>query len=278
LRARTQEQSPTPTRRPRKRALSDRALVLRRFRYGESSLVVHVLTPEHGRLAILAKGAYRSKSGYSGVLDLFDTLRLRWRGRPGEHLALLTHGALEHRRRAVSMRLDRYRAGLALLELARIGAREHHPEPELFGLVERGLDALVQGGDPALVCAAFDLQFLRALGLTPALGSCASCGRAVADAEDRGGALFSPARGGRLCAPCAAEARSDRRALETHPLHTIRVAESLLATPFDHLHRIRLDAGRTERLVGFVRRFLAYHLDTRPRVWGPAPSDRHERR
>ena len=44
-------------------------------------------------------------------------------------------------------------------------------------------------------------------------------------------------------------------------LERSRVAESLLATPFDHLHRIRLDAGRTERLVGFVRRFLGAVVD-----------------
>ena len=53
-------------------ASEDNALLLRRFPYGESSLVVHALTRAHGRVALLARGAYRPKSAYCGVLDLFD--------------------------------------------------------------------------------------------------------------------------------------------------------------------------------------------------------------
>ena len=53
----------------------DHAVLLRRHPYGESSLVVHVLTREHGRVALLAKGAYRPTSRYFGVLDFGATRR-----------------------------------------------------------------------------------------------------------------------------------------------------------------------------------------------------------
>ena len=57
---------------------SDRALILRRFAFGESSLVLQVLTRELGRVHLIAKGAYRPTSRYYAALDLFDTLDLDW--------------------------------------------------------------------------------------------------------------------------------------------------------------------------------------------------------
>lgn len=259
------------------------ALVLRRFRYRESSLVCHVLTPTQGRVSILAKGAYRPKSAYSGVLDLFDTLRLTWS--PARDLGSLREGAIEERRRNLSRDLNRYRAGLRVLELARLGAREGHEENELFELTCQALDALQSCNvEPGLVSAVHDLKFLRAQGLTPALLVCAQCGeRANEDRTRSPQAEFSPALGGRLCARCAGALREQgdperfrgrRRGkplLETHPRSVIQVAQSLLDTPWSRLPQIRLDEPRTESLRAFVRRFLEYHLETRPRVVGPLP-------
>lgn len=243
---------------------------MRRFRYGESSLLVHVITPEHGRLSALAKGAYRPRSGYYGVLDLFDTLRLAWSRGPRSELGLLTAGSLEKRRRRIAADLERYRAGLAVLELAGLGAREGHEERELFTLVEDALDLLAEtGAAPGLVGAAFDLRFLALAGLAPALTACASCGRALGERGTAGQVPFSTVLGGRLCDACAGEAAGRRASLESLPLHTIRVARSLMDTPLRMLSRTRLDPGRTERVRFLARRFLEAHLETRLRAWGP---------
>ena len=46
-------------------------LVLRTRPLTDTSLIVHWLTPEFGRLATVAKGARRPKSPFAGKLDLF---------------------------------------------------------------------------------------------------------------------------------------------------------------------------------------------------------------
>lgn len=46
-------------------------IILRTRPLTETSLIVHWLTPDHGRLATVAKGARRAKSGFFGKLDLF---------------------------------------------------------------------------------------------------------------------------------------------------------------------------------------------------------------
>ncbi len=240
------------------------ALVLRRFPYGESSLVVHALTPGRGRVAFLAKGAYRPSSGFFGVLDLFDTLRIRWTERPLAELGLLTAASLLTRRARIPSDPVRYRAGLSLLELAGLAAREVQEELPLFRWLSDGLDLLERESDPVLVLVAFDLSFLRSAGLAPALERCAACGEPPDGRATR--VPFSLALGGRLCARCEREACARGRAVESLPLNALRVASSLMDTPPGMLERTRIDDPLRERLRRLVQRFLEYHLETRLRT------------
>lgn len=243
----------------------ERALILRRFPYGESSLVLHALTPAHGRVAWLAKGAYRPSSGFFAVFDLFDTLEVRWSARPHQELGLVTRATLVTRRAGLAHDLPRYRVALALLELAHLTGREEHEERALFRWLEQGLDLLAAGRVGAgLVRLSAQLALLRANGLEPALEACASCGT-VATERARSTA-FSFALGGRLCARCAGEARARGRSLEELPAGLLRVAGSLAALPPERLAHTRLEPALEQRLGVLVERFLSYHLETRPRA------------
>ncbi|HEX6884822.1 MAG TPA: DNA repair protein RecO [Planctomycetota bacterium] len=252
----------------------ERALLLRRFPYGESSLVLHALTPGHGRVTWLAKGAYRPSSGFFAVFDLFDTLEVRWSARPHQELGLVTRATLLTRRAGLALDLARYRVALGLLELAHLTAREEHEERALFRWLEQGLDLLVAGqASPGLVRLAAQLGLLRANGLEPALEACASCG--AAEAERARTAAFSFAMGGRLCARCAAEARARGRSVEELPAGLVRVAASLAALPPGRLAHTRLEPALEQRLGVLVERFLSYHLETGPRTVPHGRSDGH---
>ena len=50
---------------------STHGLILRTRPLTETSLIIHWLTPDLGRLATVAKGARRPKSPFAGKLDLF---------------------------------------------------------------------------------------------------------------------------------------------------------------------------------------------------------------
>lgn len=260
----------TPLARRSAAPLVSRALVLRRFRYGESSLVAHLLTPGHGRVAVLAKGAYRLKSGFCGVLDLFDTLEVSWKPQSSE-LALLRSGSIVRRRRTLPLALERYRCGLAVLEVAGLGARAGAAEPALFARTEAALDGLAAGVvHPLLVRAAFDLAFLELAGLAPALERCAACGGPAPRPPGRVASVpFSIASGGRLCARCASAAQASGRKIEAVPLQWLRIASSLMGPLPTALERLRLEEGTRAQLLEFVERFLEYHLEARPRSWEP---------
>jgi len=264
----------------------DDALVLRRFPYGESSLVVHLLTRAHGRVTCLAKGAYRLQSGYFGVLDLFDTLRLAWRPRPSAEMALLERGAVLERRRGLTADLGRYERALAVLELAELAARADLADPTLFELVRSTLERLARGAaDPDLVLAVYELRYLACLGLAPALATCASCGtappapRAIARGSGRAAPVvpFAVSEGGRLCPACADAARRAGRRVGTLPLASVKIGASLAAAPDSTLAGVRVEPAALAGVRGWIDAFLEYHLD-RERTMSPKRTRRRSPR
>lgn len=56
------------------------AFVLHLYPYSETSLVVDVFSRDHGRLALLARGARRPRSAMRGLLMAFQPLELGWFG------------------------------------------------------------------------------------------------------------------------------------------------------------------------------------------------------
>ncbi|MDO9449349.1 MAG: DNA repair protein RecO [Rugosibacter sp.] len=57
-----------------------RAFVLHLYPYSETSLVVDAFSRDHGRLALLARGARRPRSAMRGLLMAFQPLELGWFG------------------------------------------------------------------------------------------------------------------------------------------------------------------------------------------------------
>jgi DNA repair protein RecO (recombination protein O) len=75
-----------PTRRPRTsekdtRVNSQPGFVLHSYPYKETSLIVDVFTRDHGRIALVAKGAKRPHSTLRGVLQTFQPLSVSWSGK-----------------------------------------------------------------------------------------------------------------------------------------------------------------------------------------------------
>jgi DNA repair protein RecO len=245
----------------------DSALILRRFAYGESSLVLHVLARERGRVHLLAKGAYRPTSRYYAALDLFDTLELGWQHTPGRELQVLREATIGERRHRLATDLAQYEAALTVLELAGIGAPENAPAHELFDAASRALEALLAGRAPTLVLIEFELALLHNLGLSPALERCAACGGEAPPLEGENGgeerAAFSAGAGGRLCPSCAAEARAAGRRVGTLPTRVLALAHACRPGASAG-GALEADPQTLENTRDFVARFLEYHLEGRP--------------
>ncbi len=247
---------------------SDDALILRRFRFGESSLIVHVATAEHGRLHLLAKGAYRPTARFYAALDLFDTLHLDWQESPGRDLSNLHAATIVTRRHRIAFDLERYRAALTVLELVDLVLQSGSNNAELFSLSRSALDQLASAVEPAQVLIEFELAFLQNLGLGPALLECASCAGPAPASGPRGAprAAFSAQCGGRLCADCAAEARAIGRRVGTLPEAILREAARLAPQAASQSSAAPAEVSLLH-VRDAVARFVEYQLQGRPKSY-----------
>ncbi|MCP3916374.1 MAG: DNA repair protein RecO [bacterium] len=246
---------------------TDHALLLRRTPFGESSLVAQVLTRGHGRVHLMAKGAYRATSRFFCVLDFFETLELEWSHQDRRDLQPLRRGDRIQRRRRVSLGLESFAAASTVVELCEIAARPGQRDATLFDLATWALDTLdAEELHPDLALVVFELRFLQNLGLAPALVECAACGgRAATVSPDGLRGAFSAGAGGRLCRRCAEEARRAGRRVGTMPTEVLETAARSLRTPLDRLDSIAIEHDLLLRMRDCVERFLDYHLETRPK-------------
>jgi DNA repair protein RecO (recombination protein O) len=180
------------------------ALCLRAADFGESDRIVHLLTPDAGRLAAIAKGAKRSGRRFPGTLDVFNRLRIQVaaRRRPGT-LARLDQAQLVTWYPGLRMRADRFALGCYLLELLDRLAPEGGARGEsarLFAFAERALAVVERSSPDARLRVLLELRALDALGLRPELSRCVRCGGDPA--------AFHVAEGGPLCRGCGARITS----------------------------------------------------------------------
>ncbi len=252
------------------------ALLLRRTPFGESSLVVQVLTPDLGRVDLVAKGAYRANSRFYAVLDWFHTLELSFPEKT-QGLAPLSGADWGVRRKRISGDPTRFRSALTVLELASAAARQGSPEPTLFAATEATLQHLESGDlPPSLEQLLFELEFLQILGVAPALIDCAACGGSAppigpipAPANRTGAAQslrvrvpFSAGSGGRLCRACAESARRAGMRVGTMPADVLEAAHKLPDCSRDLLAYETPDPGLVQRILDFTGRYLDFHLES----------------
>jgi len=142
-------------------------LVLRVFPLTETSLVVHWLSPEAGRIGTVAKGARRAKSPFRGKLDLFHLAEFSFRRSRRSDLHTLCEVALRdtfpHLRTDVDL-LDCLARAAKLLNRA---TEEQTPLPAEFGLMLELVRRLDGGGAGEFWLIVFEVKFLASQGQSP---------------------------------------------------------------------------------------------------------------
>jgi DNA repair protein RecO (recombination protein O) len=235
--------------------ITTEALVLRAVDLGESDRVVHLLTPETGRIAAIAKGARRSVKRFPGTLDFFNQLNVQIERKKGvAQLARLEHAKLIRAFHGIREDAGRFALGCYLLELLDRLAPEGGRRGDLAALYRFALDALaaIDTLPPApRLRALLELRLLAA-GLRPELATCVRCGRAITTPR----AQFWIAEGGAICETCTAP---HEQGIPIQ-LGTLRALEQSLAFPLANTGRIALGDVALREAQTVIGRFLRFHV------------------
>lgn len=238
--------------------------MLRTVEFGESDLVVHLLTARGGRLTAIAKGARRSTRRFPGVLDLFNLLRVQVERPRRGGMARLEHARLANAFLGLRREPRRYALASYLVELLDRLAPEGGPRRDLAALFAFALEALAAleaAGPDRRTRALLELRALGALGLHPELRACVRCGRAL---EGAASLAFAVPEGGALCASCE---RPGDAALRVH-LGTLRALERGAALPLERIERLALAGAALDEALRLLDRFQRFHVGVELRTVG----------
>jgi DNA repair protein RecO (recombination protein O) len=136
------------------------AFILHHRPFRDTSQILDVLSREHGKLSLVARGSRAPKSRLRGVLRPFMPLAMSWVQR--SDLGTLT-GAEMH---GAPMRLsgDALLSGYYVNELLLHFLHRHDPQPEIFDIYVRAIEALGASDDVAPCLRQFEIALLGALG------------------------------------------------------------------------------------------------------------------
>ncbi|MCX7241479.1 MAG: DNA repair protein RecO [Burkholderiales bacterium] len=143
------------------------AYVLHRYDWSESSLILEVFTRNHGRIALVAKGAKRPSSSFRPVLLPLQPLHVAF----GGDAEIRTLKSAEWQGGHVMPTGDALLSGYYLNELLLTLLARDDPHPGLFEIYGHVVRVLASEHGAALQAAlrAFELLLLREIGLLPAL-------------------------------------------------------------------------------------------------------------
>ncbi len=151
--------------------ISTPGILLRRFPYGDTSLIIHWLTRDYGRLKTIAKGARpspgRSRKSHklAGKLDLFFLADLSISRSATSELHILRELELNETHSGLRQVYRRTEAAAYFIELLEMVTELEAPVPELFSLFQRAINYLNEKDPEPRAILHFEKELCVALGL-----------------------------------------------------------------------------------------------------------------
>ncbi len=232
------------------------AIVLRRSDFYEADRRLTLLTPDRGRLNVVAKGVRRPTSRMAGHLELFTLAKVFVVRR--RSLDLVVQAETVQTFPELRTELDRLPYAYQAVETAHLLVEEEVEAYAEFVLLVKALGALAASAALPLVLVAYKLQLLAALGYQAQLQACAQCGGPLSAKGSR----MRPDVGGVVCASCGGVSglRIGVRA--------IKCLRWLAREPLPSVERLQADPATTTELEqaadAFVRYVAEQDLKTTP--------------
>ena len=141
------------------------AILLRKRKYSDTSLIVAWCTESLGCIHTIAKGARRAKTVFAGKLDLFFEAEISVIASRKSTLHTLTEVVLKNPFPGIRRNYLRIRAAAYFIELIEICTECDHREPELFHLLRRAFGYLDSHDPNRRALLHFETELARITGV-----------------------------------------------------------------------------------------------------------------
>jgi DNA repair protein RecO (recombination protein O) len=136
------------------------AFILHHRPFRDSSQILDVISRDHGKLSLVARGSRGARSRLRGVLRPFMPLAMSWVIK--NDLGTLTGAEVDGA--PLSLTSDALLSGYYVNELLLHFLHRHDPQPEIFDTYARTIQALAAAEHIAPCLRQFEIEFLREIG------------------------------------------------------------------------------------------------------------------
>jgi len=141
-----------------------RAILLRRYRFSENSLVVVWLTDRHGKVKTAVRGATKPGSPFTGRLELFTEAEIAFKSPKTGDLHSLSEVSVAGDSGLPATYVTILAASY-FAELCDLFTEPMHPVPEIFELVRRAWGFLREQKPSKRAVEHFEAELAKALGI-----------------------------------------------------------------------------------------------------------------
>ena len=144
---------------------STAAILLRKRKFSDTSLIVSWCTESLGCIQTVAKGARRAKTPFAGKLDLFFEAEISVVPSRKSTLHTLTEVVVRNPFGGIRQNYLRMQAAAYFVELIEICTERDHHEPELFELLRRAFGYLDKNDPNLRAVSHFETELARITGV-----------------------------------------------------------------------------------------------------------------
>ena len=226
-------------------------VVLKEFRFRETSKILTIFTRKHGKIHAMARGAYRPKSKLIANTQPFsynDYYLFK-----GRNFYYINQGEIIDSFYSIRENIQRMMYGSYLLELVDLSILEEEKNEKLFLLLVKGLKVLSGlEEDYYKFILSYELKFISFLGYRPSIEGCVVCGR-----NKFSNYKFSIDKGGIICPSCS----TTESCCENMDIQMYKAIKALLYTPLDKLSSLKIPKDTTFKLHKIMVKYILNKIE-----------------
>ncbi|MFH1011358.1 MAG: DNA repair protein RecO [bacterium] len=234
-------------------------IVLHSLRHGETSRIITLFAREHGKVALIAKGARTKKGGVGAALEPFTRGAFLYYSKSTRDVQLLKEVSVLDAHSGLRQTLPLLSIASALAELCHLTLKDADPHPDIYDILETSLKALDGAPlNPLPVLWKFELELFAALGFAVSLDRCSECGSELRPPfSAHVGFRFE--NGGFIEPKCQQKSKTDG-ALSAQAFSALSFVSR---HPIGQIGKLVLSTGACNEIQDFLGKYLSYHLPVR---------------
>lgn len=142
------------------------AIVLKKFRYGDSSLIATLFTKDFGKFNTIIKGARSIKSKHSGTFESINHIKIVFNKKENRELQIISKSEILNTFPKIKSEIEKLIISFRLLELINKLYFQYDKSESTFNLLKNTLDYLDEVKiEPSIVLLYFQVKIAKNIGI-----------------------------------------------------------------------------------------------------------------